>query len=68
MRVFLKSLKKKTKHTNFMFSNGIDFIYELFNLDRKIKNNVLNNILKQFGKNKNLNNIFIKLAGNGLNI
>ena len=63
-----EEFEKKTKHTNFMFSNGIDFIYELFNLDRKIKNNVLNNILKQFGKNKNLNNIFIKLAGNGLNI
>jgi 2-octaprenyl-6-methoxyphenol hydroxylase len=63
-----QEFEKKTKHTNFIFSNGIDFIYELFNFDRKNKDKSLNNILKQFGKNKTFNNIFIKLAENGLNI
>ena len=64
----LKEFENKTKHTNFIFSNGIDSIYELFNLDKKIKNENLNKIIKFLGKNNRLNNILIKYADNGLNI
>ena len=63
-----KEFEKKTKHINFIFSNGIDFIYEFFNFDKKIKNKNLNKILKFFGNKKLLNNIFIKYADKGLNV
>ena len=58
--------EKKTKHMNFIFSNGIDFIYELFNFDKNIKNNSLSKILKIFGKNKMLKDAFVKYADKGL--
>jgi len=64
----LEEFEKKTKHSNFIFSSGIDFIYEFFNFDKKNNNKNLNKILRYIGKNKNLNNTFIKLADNGLNI
>jgi len=60
--------EKKTKHINYIFSNGIDFIYEFFNFERGIKNENLSKILKIFGNNKILNNIITKYADRGLNI
>ena len=62
------NLKKKTKHINFVFSSGVDSIFEFFNFDKKIKNQNLSKALKIIGKNKMLNNIFIKYADRGLNI
>ena len=67
MHPFYQILRKKQKKKNFLFSNSIDFIYEVFNLDRKIKNKSINNILKIIGKNKSLTNFFIKIADKGLN-
>tara|TARA_B110001452_G_scaffold89762_1_gene73698 strand:+ start:6205 stop:7302 length:1098 start_codon:yes stop_codon:yes gene_type:complete len=64
----LEEFEKKTKHSNFIFSSAIDFIYEFFNFDKKNNNKNLNKILRYIGKNKNLNNTFIKLADNGLSI
>ena len=64
----LEDFEKKTKHMNFIFSNGIDFIYEVFNFDKNTKNKNLNKILKFFGKNKSLTNTFIKFANDGLSI
>ena len=64
----LEEFEKKTRHTNLIFSSGIDFIYEFFNFDKKSKNKNLNKILRYVGKNKNINDAFIKLANNGLNI
>ena len=64
----LEEFEKKTKHLNFIFSNGIDFIYEFFKIERKIKNKKVNNIIKHFGKNKKLTNYLIKFADVGLNI
>ena len=32
-----QEFQKNTKHRNFIFSNGIDFIYEFFNYESKIK-------------------------------
>ena len=63
----LDYFENKTKDKNFIFSNSIDFIYEAFNLDKKIKNNIFNKILKIIGHNKSLTNYFIKLADRGLN-
>ena len=57
--------EKKTKDKNFLFSNGIDLIYKIFNFDKKIKSKKFSKILKFIGKNKNLNNYFIKFADKG---
>ena len=63
-----EEFEKKTKHINFIFSGGIDFIYEFFNLNRKIKNESLNKILRFVGSNKILNNTFTNYANKGLRI
>ena len=63
----LSDFEKETKNKNFIFSNGIDFIHEVFNLDKKIQSKIFNRILKIIGKNKNLINFFVKLADKGLN-
>ena len=63
----LSDFEKETKSKNFLFSNGIDLIYEVFNFDKKTKNKSFNNILKVIGKNMKINNYFIKLANRGLN-
>ena len=60
--------EKKTKHFNFIFSSGNDFIYEFFKFDNKYKNNYLNQLVKFLGKNKLLNNIASKYADQGLSI
>ena len=63
----LLDFEKETKNKNFLFSTSIDFIYEIFHFDKKIRNKIFNNILKFFGKNKSLTNFFIKIADKGLN-
>ena len=63
----LNEFEKETKNKNFLFSNGIDFIYEVFNFDKNIQSKVFNKFLKIIGKNKNLPGYFIKLADRGLN-
>ena len=65
--LIFEEFEKKTKHTNFIFSNGIDFIYEFFNFDKKNKNKNLSKLLRYIGTNKNLSNTLIKFADNGLN-
>ena len=60
--------EKKTKIQNFLFSHGIDFIYEFFSLESKFENNNLSKSIKFLGKNKTLNQLFIKFADNGLTI
>ena len=63
----LDIFEKETKTKNFLFSSSVDFIYEVFNLDKKVKSKSFNKILRMFGKNKNLTDYFIKLADRGLN-
>ena len=63
----LDGFDKKTKGRNFVFSKAIDLIHEYFNLDKKVQNKSFSKILKSMGKNKNLNNYFIKLADAGIN-
>ena len=57
--------EKKSKHINYIFSNGIDFIYEFFNFERKTKSKILSKTVKFLGKNSYLNKRFIKIADNG---
>jgi 2-octaprenyl-6-methoxyphenol hydroxylase len=63
----LKEFEKETKNKNFIFSNSVDFIYEVFNFDKKIRSKSFNKILKIIGENKNLSGYLIKLADRGLN-
>ena len=59
--------EKKIKHTNYIFSNGIDFIHEFFNLERKSNSKILSKTIKLIGKNSKLNQIFKKIADQGVN-
>ena len=58
--------EKNIRNKNYLFSTGIDFIYEFFNLENKINNNILSQSVKFLGKNKSINKIFTKIADNGL--
>jgi len=62
----LSDFEKEVKSKNFLFSNSIDFIYEIFNFDKQIKSKSFNMFLKAIGKSKNLTNYFIRLADKGL--
>ncbi len=63
----LNDFEKKTKNKNFIFSSGIDFIYQIFNLEKKNKNKNLTRILQVIGKNNKFNNFLIKIADRGIN-
>ena len=58
--------EKNSRDKNFLFSNGIDFIYEFFNFENKLKVNHLSKSIKYLGKNKIVNNFFTKFADNGI--
>jgi len=61
-----EEFEKKTKHRNFIFSQGIDLIYNFFDQERKINGKLISNSLKYFGKNKYFKEIFSKFADEGL--
>ena len=63
----LLDFEKETKSKNFIFSNSIDFIHEIFNFDKSSKDKKLNKIIKIIGSNAILKNYFIKFADKGLN-
>ena len=58
--------EKKYKNKNFLFSSGIDLIYEFFNVERKIKNSFLSKSLESIGKISYLNKMFKKIADKGI--
>ncbi len=58
--------EKKIKHKNYIFTSGVDLIYEFFNLERKLNNNILSKSLKFLGKNSSINKMFIKIADKGI--
>ena len=58
--------QNKTKSENFVFSEGIDLIYEYFNSENKIKNNLIDTSVRYIGKNKYINDYFKKIADVGL--
>ena len=57
-----------TKSKNFIFSEGIDFIYESFNSKDKLKKNFIDSSVKLIGNNKLMNKYFKKIADIGLNL
>ncbi len=60
--------QNKTKDKNYIFSTGIDLIYELFNFESKVKSRFLNKLINFIGNKKLTNDIFKKFADHGLNI
>ncbi len=60
-----KEFEGSLRHKNLIFSNGIDLIYEFFNLERKSKNSVLGKTVQYLGKNSNVNDFFTKIADRG---
>ena len=64
----LDEFQNKTKNRNFIFSSGIDFIYEFFNFDKNKRGNNLSKILQYFGTNKSFISSVIKFADKGISI
>ena len=60
------NFERKLKHKNYLFSNGIDFIYEFFNFENKIDTNILSKSLYFMNKNKGINKLFTKFADTGI--
>ena len=58
--------QKKSKDKNFIFSSGIDLIYELFNFESKVNSNFLSKSINLIGKNKLLNYYLKKFADSGI--
>ena len=57
--------EKKLKHTNYIFSSGIDFIYEFFILDNKVNNYLSKPIFKFLNYSNILNKKSIFFADKG---
>ncbi len=62
----LIDFEKKVRHKNYIFSNGIDFIYEFFKLESKIRSNVLSKFIQLLSKNKITNKFLINSADKGM--
>ena len=58
--------QNNTKSKNFVFSEGINFIYEYFNSKNKIGVNLIDSTARLIGKNKILNKYFKNIADTGL--
>jgi len=58
--------EKNTKHKNYLFSEGIDFIYEFFNFESKTNTKILSKSISILNKSKNFNKFFTKFADRGL--
>tara|TARA_Y100001954_G_scaffold235418_1_gene293090 strand:- start:425 stop:640 length:216 start_codon:yes stop_codon:yes gene_type:complete len=63
-----KEFEIKMRHNNYIFYSSIDFIYEFFNLERKLKNKTLSRSVKLLGKNPSINKLFKKIADKGIYI
>ena len=61
-----QEFEKKQKHKNYLFSNGIDLIHELFNLERKTNNSFLSKFIQVTNKPSLVNKILTKIADRGI--
>jgi 2-octaprenyl-6-methoxyphenol hydroxylase len=58
--------QKKSQSKNFIFSSGIDWVYELFNIESKINSNLLKKSINIIGSNKVVNVFLQKFADSGI--
>ena len=68
MNHYFMIFKKKTKHLNYIFGMGVDFIHEFFKIDAKTKNILSNSIFGLLCKNKLLQKYANLIADKGINI
>ena len=61
-----KEFEDTIKHKNYIFSNGVDLIYEFFNFERKINNSALSKSVKIITKNPYINRLLINFADKGI--
>jgi 2-octaprenyl-6-methoxyphenol hydroxylase len=57
--------QKQMRQKNLIFSNSIDLIYELFNIERKLKTDLLSKSIRTIGNYPFINKIFTKIADKG---
>ena len=62
----LKDFENNTKHLNYIFLSGINYIYEFFKIDNYFKNKFSKKIFKHLGKNDYFNKIATKFADQGI--
>src|SRR6056300_405991 len=58
--------QKKSQSKNFIFLSGIDWVYELFNIESKINSNLLKKSINIIGSNKVVNGFLQKFADSGI--
>ena len=63
-----EDFQNMTRHKNYLFSSGIDLIYELFNLESKMNNDIISKSMRLIGRNKLLNRSFENIANRGFEI
>ena len=63
-----KDFQKKSRDKNFIFSTGIDCIYELFNLESRLNSKLLSKSINLIGNNEFVNTFLKKFADNGIRI
>ena len=61
-----QEFQKKSQDKNLIFSSGIDWVYELFNLENRINSNLLNKSINLIGNNKVVNTFLKKFADDGI--
>ena len=68
LAVYFKEFEKETKHLNFIFSSGNDFIYEFFNYDNFYIKPFSKKIFNYLKNNKLFNKLAVQYANKGLMI
>ena len=63
-----KDFENRTRHLNFIFSSGNDFIYEFFNYDNFYMKTISKRLLNFLNQNTFFNNIAKKYADRGLTL
>jgi len=62
----LKDFENNTKHLNYIFSYGINFIHEFFRIDNNFENKFSKKIFKHLNKNNYFNKMVTKFADKGI--
>ena len=61
-----QEFQKKSRDKNLIFSTGVDWIYELFNIENKTNSNLLKKSINFVGNNKVINTFLKNFADSGI--
>tara|TARA_B110000116_G_scaffold235579_1_gene220747 strand:- start:304 stop:1413 length:1110 start_codon:yes stop_codon:yes gene_type:complete len=61
-----EEFENETKHLNFIFASGNDFIYEFFNYDNFYLKSLSNKLFKYLNNQKYFNKLFVNYADKGI--